>query len=63
MNSADTNPGIESELIDLSAIPFDRLRDLDNTALHQAVHHTLTRTTHLRGGRRSEGASDGERID
>lgn len=62
MNSADTNPGIESELIDLSAIPFDRLRDLDNIALHQAVHHTLTRTTHLRG-RRSQSGEGGERID
>ena len=63
MNSADTDPTIESELIDLSGISLDRLRDLDNTDLHQAMHHTLDRTTRLRGGRRSGQEGNGERID
>lgn len=64
MNSAHTDPGIESELIDLSGIPFDRLRDLDDTALHQALHRTLDRTTRLRGVRRSSNnGTEGERID
>ncbi len=63
MNSADTDPGIESELIDLSDISLDRLRALDNTALHRAMHRTLDRTIGLRGGRRSGQVGDGERID
>jgi FXSXX-COOH protein len=64
MNSAHTDPGIESDLIDLSGIPFGRLRDLDDTGLHQSMHRTLDRTTRLRGGRRSgQGGGEGERID
>jgi FXSXX-COOH protein len=66
MNSADTTPGIQSDLIDLSGISLDRLRDLDNTVLNRAMGHVLTRTGHLRGARmtRESGQSgQGERID
>jgi FXSXX-COOH protein len=62
MNSADTDPGIESELIDLSGISLDRLRDLDNTALRQAMNRALDRTTRLRS-RMSSQEGGGERID
>jgi hypothetical protein len=63
MNSADTEPGIESELLDLSTVPFERLRALNSTVLHQAMHHVLEHTGHLRAVRRSETATGGERID
>lgn len=62
MNSADTDPGIQSELIDLSGISLGRLRDLDNTALHQAMNSALDRTTRVRG-RKSDKEGGGERID
>lgn len=64
MNFADTDPGIESELIDLSTISLDRLRVLDSTALQHAVHRVVERTGRLRGVRRSDNeGSQGERVD
>lgn len=63
MNSADTEPGIESELIDLSGVSLDRLRNLDDSLLDRALHRTLDHTTRLRGGRRSGTDGAGERID
>jgi hypothetical protein len=64
MISADTNPGIESELIDLSTVSFGRLRGLNSSALHQAMRHVLTRTGNLRTTYASSGgAESGERID
>lgn len=62
MNHADTAPGIESRLIDLSAVSLTRLRSLNSTAFHDAVHHTLERTGSLRD--KSSGESgQGERVD
>jgi hypothetical protein len=63
MNSADTGPSIESELIDLSAVPFARLRGRDDKVLLRAMHGALERTSRLRGVRRSGGGAEGERID
>ncbi len=66
MNSADTDPGIESELIDLSDISLDRLRDLDGSVLNRAMGHVLRRTGHLKGARTAYGSGQGgagERID
>jgi FXSXX-COOH protein len=63
MNSAYIEPAIESDLIDLSAVSLDRLRGMNSSVLHHAMHHVLTRTNHLRGVRRSGGQPDGERVD
>jgi FXSXX-COOH protein len=63
MNSADTNLGIESELIDLSTVSLDRLRGLNSSALREAMHHVLDRTVGLRHVRRTAGGGGGERID
>ena len=65
MISADNNPGIESELIDLSTVSFDHLRGLNSSALHLAMSHALERTRNLQGARRSGGGTggQGERID
>ena len=63
MNSADTEPAIESELIDLSAVPLDRLRGLNSSVIQEAMHHVLERTGRLRSVRRSGEGGQGERID
>jgi hypothetical protein len=63
MNSADTEPGIESELIDLSTIPLDRLRVLNSSVVQEAMRHVLERTGRHRSVRRSGESSTGERID
>lgn len=65
MNSfpADTEPSIESELIDLDAVPFTALRDMDSDALRHSVNRVVERTRHVRARYRSNTASAGERID
>jgi FXSXX-COOH protein len=63
MNSADTEPGIESELIDLSAVPLDRLRELNSSALCESMHHVLDRTASVRYVRRTTTNGGGERVD
>ena len=63
MNFADTDPGIESELLDLSAVSLDRLRVLNSSVLLHAMSHVLERTGRLRGGRRSTTGAQGERVD
>ena len=42
--SADRESGIESELIDLGAVSMTVLRELDDTALRQALRHVMHRT-------------------
>jgi hypothetical protein len=44
--SADMEPGVESELIDLGAVSMTMLRELDGTALRQALRHVMQQTTH-----------------
>jgi hypothetical protein len=61
MNSGDT--GIESELPDLSTVPFWRLRALDDVLLRRAMRHVLERAGHLRAAPRSGDSGHGERID
>lgn len=64
MISTDTDPGIESDLIDLSTVSFGRLRELNSSALHQAMRRALTKAVNLRATRGSGGnESGGERID
>ncbi|HEY0450703.1 hypothetical protein [Actinophytocola sp.] len=63
MNSAETDHGIESELIDLGTIPFRELRTLDSSSLHQAVQHVVDRTSQVRILSRSGNNGGGERVD
>jgi hypothetical protein len=40
-------PGIESELLDLSAMPLSELRELDSAALHRSVRRAVERTAYI----------------
>lgn len=59
----DAETSIESQLLDLTAIPFARLRRLDNVAVQQALHHVVAHTESVRARSRSSDAGGGERID
>lgn len=59
----DPNPAIESELIDLSSVPFAALRDLNTPALHAAIHHAVRRAGRVRITSMSNAQGGGERID
>ncbi|MFI5562614.1 hypothetical protein ACIA2T_25330 [Amycolatopsis japonica] len=61
--SADTEPDIESALIDLDAVSFTALRELDSEAFRRSAHHVVERTTLVRARYRSTGGGNGERID
>jgi hypothetical protein len=61
--SADAEPGIESELIDLSTVPFAILRSLNGSALDVAMRYVVERTGQVRATSRSDSGAGGERID
>lgn len=61
--SVDTEPGVESELIDLDGVPFTKLRELDSEPLRRSLGHVVERTRRVRARYRSGGATAGERID
>ncbi len=63
MTFADTEPGIESQLIDLSAVPMTHLRGLNSSALRQAMTSVLERTGRLWDVRANDAGGHGERID
>lgn len=63
MTLQDTDTGIESQLLDLTEIPFARLRELDSLAVRQALHHVISHAEGVRAITRSTNASGGERID
>jgi FXSXX-COOH protein len=50
MNSipVDAEPDVESELVDLGAVPLTVLRELDHAALHRAMRRVVERTRALR---------------
>lgn len=39
-------PGIQSELLDLSATPLSELRKLDSALMRRSVRHVVERTAH-----------------
>ena len=43
---ADMESGVESELIDLSAVSMMVLRELDDTVLRQPLRHVMQQTAH-----------------
>ncbi|MFE0022551.1 hypothetical protein [Amycolatopsis sp. NPDC059021] len=61
--SAGTEPDIESALIDLGAVPFTALRELDSEAFHHSAKLVVEHARHVRVRYRSSGAGGGERID
>ena len=61
--SADIEPGIESELMDLDNVPFSTLRELDSDALRHSLRQVVERTRQVRARYRSSGTGSGERID
>jgi hypothetical protein len=63
MTLDDNETSIESQLLDLTAIPFAQLRNLDNQAVRQALHHVVARTEDIRALSRSSANTGGERID
>jgi hypothetical protein len=63
MNSTGTEPGIESELIDLDGVPFAKMGELGSETLRQSMHRVVERTRHLRAPYRSNNAAAGERVD
>ncbi|GAA4533415.1 hypothetical protein GCM10023192_26810 [Amycolatopsis samaneae] len=65
MNSSpvNTEPDIESALIDLGAVPFTALRELDEETLRFSTNHVVERTRNLSARYRSSNAAGGERID
>jgi FXSXX-COOH protein len=46
--SADQEPGVESKLIDLSAVSMTMLRESDDTVLRQAARHVMQQTADSR---------------
>ena len=61
--SANTEPGIESELIDLAGVPFTALRDLDSEPLRRSLGHVVEQTRGVRVLYRSGAQGGGERVD
>lgn len=59
--SAERELGVESELIDLSAISMTALRELDDTAFRKALRHVTRQTAHPREA--SASGSERERVD
>ena len=57
----DGQTTFESELIDIGKIPFKVLRELDSTALRQALDHVVTETGHPHRSKTS--STDIHRID
>lgn len=61
--STDTEPGIESDLIDLDGVPFTTLRKLDNESLRRSQGHVVERARRVRATYRSTAQAGGERVD
>lgn len=61
--AADTESGIESELIDLGAVSMTTLRELDDTVFKRALRHVMEQAAHPQvtvGGSSSPGQ---QRVD
>jgi hypothetical protein len=63
MTLDDTEASIESQLLDLTAIPFAQLRGLDDVAVRHAMQQAVAHTMSVRALSRSSASSGGERID
>jgi hypothetical protein len=63
MNSPGTEPGVVSDLLDLEAIPFTTLRDLEGEPLRASLRNVVDRTSRVHARYPSSNAGAGERID
>jgi hypothetical protein len=63
MNSPGTEPGVVSDLLDLEAIPFTTLRDIEGEPLRTSMDHVVERTNRVHARYPSGGSAGGERID
>lgn len=45
---SDVEPGVESQLVDLGAVPLAALRELDDTMLHLSLGHVLEQVRYVR---------------
>lgn len=58
--SADTELGVESELIDLGAVSMTALREFDDAVFRQALRYVMQQTAHPQV---SASGSEAERVD
>jgi hypothetical protein len=56
----DLEPGVESQLVDLSEVPFAVLRELDDTAMRRSLLHVVEQLTYTPV---RENQGNAERID
>jgi hypothetical protein len=63
MNSPGTEPGVVSDLLDLEAVPFTTMRDLEGEPLRASMRGVVDRTSRLYARYPSSNAAGGERID
>ena len=45
---SDVEAGVESQLVDLGAVPLAVLRELDDTMLHRSLSHVLEQARYVR---------------
>jgi hypothetical protein len=63
MNSSGIEPGVESELVDLEAVTFTTLREMDSEPIRHSQRHVVERTRHVHARYPSSNTGAGERID
>lgn len=63
MNSANTEPGIESELVELDGVPFTSLRQVGGEVLRQSMIGVVARAERVQARYRSGSTTAGERVD
>jgi len=44
----DVEPGVESQLVDLSEVPLAMLRELDGAAMRRSLAHVVEQTRYVR---------------
>jgi len=59
----DVEPGVESQLVDLSEVPLVVLRKLDGAAMHRSLVHVVEQARYTRVSLDNSGGGSAERID
>ncbi|WP_326944212.1 hypothetical protein OG439_30540 [Amycolatopsis sp. NBC_01307] len=59
----DSEPGIKSELLDLSSVSLSQLRKLDALALNRSIRHAVDRTAHIPVTASGSGGGGAKRVD
>jgi hypothetical protein len=63
MNSPGTEPGVVSDLVDLEAVSFTDMRDLEGEPLRASMRNVVDRTSRINARYPSGNTGAGERID